>query len=131
MMWKLRRPLLALLMTACLSFWLASPSIAGIVGSLSSSGLKAGEARGEEVQKVQRALENELVVAKLKAHGLSAEEVNLKIQEMTDDQIALLAQASDDVLAGGDGIGVIIGILVIVLLVVLILKLSNKTIVVK
>lgn len=131
MMLKLRRPLLAVLTAACFSFLLTSPSIAGLVGSVSSSGLKAGEARGEEVRKVQRALENELVVAKLKAYGLSVEEINLKMQEMTDDQIALLAQASDDVLAGGDGIGVVIGILVIVLLVILILKVSNKTVVVK
>jgi hypothetical protein len=43
----------------------------------------------------------------------------------------MLAQASDQVLAGGDALGVIIAILVIVLLVVLILKLSDKTVVVK
>ncbi len=44
----------------------------------------------------------------------------------------MLAQASDQVLAGADdGLGIIIAILVIILLVVLIIKLSDKTVVVK
>ena len=131
MMSRLRKPLLALLMATYLSLLLTSPSIAGMVGSISSSGFETTQARAEEINKIQIALENELVTAKLKAYGFTSEEIKLKLQEMTDDQINLLAQASDDILAGGDGIGVIIGILVIILLVILIFKLSNKTIVVK
>jgi hypothetical protein len=50
---------------------------------------------------------------------------------MTDDQIHMLAQASDNVLAGGDGIGVVIGVLVIILLVVVIMKLLNKEIIIR
>jgi len=128
---RLRKPLLALLMAAYLSFLLTSPSIAGMVGSISSSGFETTQARAEEIEKIQLALENELVIAKLQAYGFTPEEINLKLQEMTDDQINLLAQASDDILAGGDGVGLVIGILVIVLLIILILKLTNKSIVVK
>jgi hypothetical protein len=128
---RLRKPLLALLMAAYLSFLLTSPSIAGMVGSISSSGFETTQARAEEIEKIQLALENELVIAKLQAYGFTPEEISLKLQEMTDDQINLLAQASDDILAGGDGVGLVIGILVIVLLIILILKLTNKSIVVK
>ncbi len=43
----------------------------------------------------------------------------------------MLAQASDQVLKGGDGIGVVIGVLVIILLVIVILKLLNKEIIIR
>jgi len=131
MVTRLRKPLLALTMAAYLSFLLTSPSIAGMVGSVSSSGFETTEVRMEEIGKIQLALENELVAAKLKAYGFTPEEIRLKLQEMTDDQISLLAQASDDILAGGDGVGLVIGILVIILLVIVILKVSNKSIVIK
>jgi hypothetical protein len=86
--------------------------------------------RADEMRRVQLALENEQVRAKLQAYGLTAEEVSSKLDGMSDKQISLLAQASDKVLAGGNGIGVIIGVLVIILLVILILKLLNKRIVI-
>jgi VIT1/CCC1 family predicted Fe2+/Mn2+ transporter len=87
--------------------------------------------RAAETSKIQLALENEMVKAKLQAYGLTAEEVQQKLQDMDDQQISLLAQASDDILAGGDGIGFVIGVLVIILLVIVILKLMDKSIVVK
>jgi hypothetical protein len=42
-----------------------------------------------------------------------------------------LAQASDRLLAGGDGVGFVIGVLIIVLLVIIILKLLNKEIIIR
>ena len=130
-MTALRRPLLVLSVALYLIFFLTSPTLAGMVGSLASPDLQALEMRAEEVKKIQVALENELVRAKLIAYGLTAEEVNQKLDQMTDQQLHLLAQASDDILAGGNGVGLVIGILVIILLVVLIVKLMDKTIVVR
>jgi len=127
----LRKPLLVLSVALYLIFFLTSPTLAGMVGSLASPDLQASEMRAEEVKKIQVALENELVRAKLIAYGLTADEVNQKLDRMTDEQIHLLAQASDDILAGGDGVGFVIGILVIILLVVLIIKLMDKSIVIK
>jgi hypothetical protein len=130
-MTALRRPLLVLGVALYLIFFLTSPTLAGMVGSLASPDLQASEMRAEEVKKIQVALENELVRAKLIAYGLTSDEVNQKLDRMTDEQIHLLAQASDDLLAGGDGVGFVIGILVIILLVVLIIKLMDKSIVIK
>ena len=130
-MTALRRPLLVLSVALYLTFFLTSPTLAGMVGSLASPDLQASEMRAEEVKKIQVALENDLVRAKLIAYGLTAEEVNQKLDQMTDQQLHLLAQASDDILAGGNGVGLVIGILVIILLVVLIVKLMDKTIVVR
>ena len=48
-----------------------------------------------------------------------------------NEQIHLRAQASDDILIGGNGVGLAIGILLAILLVVVILKLMDKTVVVR
>lgn len=128
---KLRKPLLVVSVAAYLTLFFTSPTLAGLVGSLASPDLQASEQRAEERKKVQLALENELVRAKLTAYGLTADEVDRKLDQMTDEQIHLLAQASDDILAGGDGVGFVIGVLLVILLVVLIVKLLDRSIVIK
>jgi len=128
---KFRIPLLALAMAAYLSFLFTSPAMAGMVGSIASDELQSSGTRAGDMDKIRLALENEIVRAKLGAYGLTQEEIQGKLQEMTDSQISLLAQASDDVLAGGDAVGFVIGVLVIVLLVILIIKLMNRSIVIK
>jgi CHASE3 domain sensor protein len=102
-----------------------------MVGSIGSPEFGSAGTRADEVIKIQLALENEMVKAKLTAFGLTSEEVQQKLQDMDDQQISLLAQASEDVLAGGDGLGIVIGVLLIILLVIVILKLMNKSVVVK
>jgi len=128
---RFRVPLMAMAMAAYLSFFFTSPAMAGIIGSISSPELQSSDTRAGDVGKIQAALENEIVQAKLRAYGLTQTEIQSKLQDMTDNQISLLAQASDDVLAGGDGIAFVIGILVIVLLVILIIKLMDRSIVFK
>jgi hypothetical protein len=128
---RLRKPLLALGIALYLSCLLVSPAVAGMVGAITSQGVSS-ETRQDEISRIQRALETEIVKEKLKAHGLTPGEIDQKLEGLSEGQIHLLAQASDQVLAGGDdALGVIIAILVIVLLVVIILKLSDKTVVVK
>jgi hypothetical protein len=85
----------------------------------------------QELNTIQAALENKLVQEKLLAYGLSADEVSAKLSSLSPSQIHVLAQASDDVLAGGDGIGLIIGVLIIIILVIIILKLLNKEIIIR
>ena len=125
---RLRKPLLALGIAIYLSCLVISPAVAGMVGTITSHG---SELRQDEISRIQTALETQIVAEKLKAYGLTPGEIEQKLQGLSDEQIHMLAQASDQVLAGGDALGVIIAILVIVLLVVLILKLSDKTVVVK
>lgn len=118
-------------MAIYLSVFVTSPAIAGMVGSIGSPEFGSAGTRTDEITKIQLALENEMVRAKLTAFGLTSEEVQQKLQDMDDQQISLLAQASEDVLAGGDGLGIVIGVLLIILLVIVILKLMNKSVVVK
>lgn len=129
---KIRKPFLA----ACLSMYLlcifTSPAIAGMVGSISSEAASGLAVKETEIGKIQRALETEIVKEKLKAYGLTPDEISARLQDLTDEQIHLLAQASDNVLAGADdGLGVLIAVLLIILIVILILKLSGKSVVVR
>jgi len=116
---RLRKPLLALGIAIYLSCLFVSPAIAGMVGTITSQGASS-ELRQDEISRIQTALETKIVAEKLKAYGLTPGEIEQKLQGLSDGQIHMLAQASDQALAGGDALGVVIAILVIVLLVILI-----------
>ena len=133
MLQKTRRPFLAVCLSIYLLCLFSSPAIAGMIGSVASSGACYDRGvRETEISKIQRALETEIINEKLKAYGLTSDEINAKLYDLTDEQVHLLAQASDNVLAGADeGLGVLIAILLIVLIVILILKLSGKSVFVR
>ncbi len=130
MLKKASHPLLVVFMAVYFIFLNTSGAVAGMVGSVTSEGQTTQSLREMEINKIQRALENQLVREKLKAYGLTPEEVNQKLSQMSDQQIHMLAQASDRVLAGGDILGTVIAVLIIVLLIVLILKLLGKEIII-
>jgi len=127
---ELRKPMIALSLALYLCCFMTSPAVAGMIGSVASD-LDAGKTRAEELTRIQRALETEIVKGKLAAYGLTPEEINRRLEGLSDEQLHLLAQASDQVLAGGDGTGVVIAVLIIVLLVLLILYLTKKQVVVR
>ncbi len=102
----MRNRVLALVVTTYMIGFIASPAWAAVIPSKGSSGNAQLE---QDISKVQLALENKLVQEKLRAYGISPEEVKAKLSCMTPAQVHMLAQASDDVLAGGDGLGFVIG----------------------
>ncbi len=128
---KYRNSSWAVLMALYLLCLTGTPSLAGMIGSVTSRPSKDQETRQQELNVIQRALENELIKAKLGAYGLTQDEIQARLQGLSDEQIHLLAQASDNVLAGGDGLGVVIGILLIILLVILILHLTGHSVLIK
>jgi hypothetical protein len=128
MLSRLRNPLLALMVVLHLLTFLSSPATAGMVGTLASNPEKIN---GEDLSRIQRALETQIVKSHLEAYGLTAEETRERLRGLSDEQIHLLSQASDRVLAGGDGGGVVVAVLIIILLVLLILYVQNKKIIVK
>jgi len=118
-------------MVVCyLTTFLTAPATAGMMGALASCP-DTGKIRGEELSRIQRALETQIVKSQLEAYGLTSEETRERLQGLSDEQIHLMAQASDRVLAGGDGGGVVVAVLIIILLVLLILYVQNKKIIVK
>jgi hypothetical protein len=99
---------------------------AAIVGShMIVSGDKKVSGRDINEEKVRRTLENKIVIEKLKSYGLSQEEVMVKMDRMSDDQIHQLASLSDRIPAGGNT-GLVIGILAVVALVLLIIYLIQR-----
>lgn len=126
----MRNRVLVLSVTAYMIGFLVSPAWAAMIPSKGLSGNAGDTLIQQDVDKIRLALENKLVQEKLRAYGLSADEVRTKLAEMTPSQIHLLAQASDDVLAGGDGLGAVIGVLIVVILVIVIFKLLGKDIVI-
>jgi hypothetical protein len=127
---RLRNPLLAIMVVWYLTTFLTAPATAAMVGGLASNP-DAGKIKAEELSRIQRVLETAIVKSQLESYGLTAEETRERLQGLSDEQIHLMAQASDRVLAGGDGGGVVVAVLVIILLVLLILYVQNKKIVVK
>ncbi len=129
---KCRKPLWAVLFAMYLLTLSGGPAIAGMIGTLTSQPLTDREARQQDIHVIQRALENEIVKAKLEAYGLTPDEIQARLQGLSDEQIHLLAQASDDILAGGDdGLGVVIAVLIIILLIILILYFTGHHVTVK
>ena len=131
MLKRFKMPLLALSMAAYLVLLMGFPAVAGLIPSIPSSIEMVGKSKEAEIEKVQKVLEMQIVADKLQAYGLSAEEVKAKLHSMSDEQLQLMAQASDRVLAGGDGAGFVIAVLVIIILVIIILKLLDKRIIIK
>ena len=129
MLSSFRKPLLAICISLYLLCIMTSPAMAGMIGSVSTSQqVMSQEVRDAEIGKIQCVLETQIVKSKLEAYGLTPDEITAKLQGMTDEQIHTLAQASDDVLAGGDGLAVLIALLLIALIVILI---TGKSIAIK
>lgn len=83
--------------------------------------------RGIDEIKVRKALENKIVSERLVQHGLSSEEAQNKIGQMTDEEVHQIAVMSDRLPAGGDGaVGFVAGVLVIAVLVLLIIYLAKR-----
>jgi len=123
----LRNRRLGFIITVWMTFFFTSPALASMIPSQGSSATVVSQ----DLAAIQIALENKLVQEKLLAYGLTADEVKAKLSSLSPSQIHVLAQASNDVLAGGDGIGLVIGVLIIIILVIIILKLLNKEIIIR
>ncbi len=124
-----RIPCLAVFLSLYLLCVLASPAVAGMMGTVASD-RDAGKARADELARIQRTLETEIVTEKLGAYGLTPAEISQRLEGLSDEQIHLLAQASDDVLAGGNGEGVIV-VLLIILIILLVIYVTGHRVVVK
>lgn len=117
---------LTLILSVYMILFFTAPGICGMVEStFNKSDIKLSQKeRIAKIQTIQRALENKIVQDKLQAYNLSDKEIKEKLQNASDAQIHILAQASEKVLAGGDSLSLLVTLLVIVLLVILILRLT-------
>ena len=87
--------------------------------------------RSGEIKKIQKFLETKMVRERLKDFGFTAEEIQTRVDQMSDQQIHRIALQLDNLEVGGDGLGVVIAILVIAILVIVIIQLLGHRIVIK
>src|SRR5712692_1468471 len=86
--------------------------------------------RAEDLQSIQRVLENKLVQQRLEDFGLTPEEVNAKLSGLSDVQLHQMAAQIDALMPGGE-LGLIIALLVIAILVVIFIYLLDRRIEIK
>jgi hypothetical protein len=86
--------------------------------------------RSRDVEKIQKFLEAKMIRERLQAFGFSQEEIQARLNLLTDAQIHQVASKLDEIKVGGDGGEVIIAVLLIAILVVLIIYLSGHKVVI-
>jgi len=87
--------------------------------------------RSADLDKIQKFLEMKIVRERLKDMGFTADEIQGKLKDLSDQQIHQLATKIDDLSVGGDAFGVIVAVLVIAIIVFLIIYFSGHRVVVK
>ena len=94
-------------------------------------GLSPAE-RSSDLQKIQKFLEMKMVGERLKEFGLTQDEIQTRLTQLSDAQIHQLAIKVDDLRVAADGgLGIIIALLVIAILVIVIIMLTGHRVVVK
>ncbi len=86
--------------------------------------------RSADLGKIQKVLETKAVSNRLAQLGLTQDEIQNRLTQLSDQQIHQVATKLDDLKIGGDGLGFIIAILVIAILVVLLLQFTGHKVVV-
>lgn len=108
----------------------------GFVPRLDAAFVPSGDSwsgldRQSDMARVQKILEDKMVRERLKALGLTEEEISARLDQLSDQEVHALATQLDTVTAGGSTAEVIIVILLVAILVVLVLMLSGKRITVR
>jgi hypothetical protein len=115
----------ALVLTSLATAWVPQEGAAMLAPATSSApAVGSGADRSEDLQKVQRVLENKLIQQRLADIGLTMEEVNARMDGLSDAQLHQMAAQIDALLPGGSvDLTTIIALLVIVILVILLIAL--------
>ena len=117
-----------LVVTTFVLGWFPPEGRAMLAPAISASVSDPG--RAEDLQSIQRVLENKLVQQRLEDLGLTPEEVNAKLSGLSDAQLHQMASQLDALMPGGE-LGLIIALLVIAILVVIFIYLLDHRIEVK
>jgi hypothetical protein len=87
--------------------------------------------RGADIEKIQKVIEVKAISERLKQFGLTQNEVQARLAQMSDQQIHQVALQLDSLKVGqSDALFVIIAILVIAILVVVLLKVTGHKVII-
>lgn len=96
--------------------------------SLESYGTALG--RTASLEKIQSVLQSKLIAQRLEDLGLTPAEIQLRLGQLTDQQIHQVATKLDSLQPGGGGLGIIVVLLVIAILVVILLQVSGHKVII-
>lgn len=86
--------------------------------------------RTADTQTIIRVIEAKMIRERLEKLGFTMEEIQSRLNQMSDEQLHQFAVTLDDIKVGGNGLGIIIALLVIAILVVLLIQLTGHKVVV-
>jgi hypothetical protein len=88
--------------------------------------------RGSDLGKIQNAIETKMIGERLKQIGLTPDEIQKKLSQLSDQQIHQLALKLDELKVGGDAGWTILGIIIVLAAIaVLIIYLSGHEVVIQ
>ncbi len=87
--------------------------------------------RTEGLEKIQKVLESKIISQRLMDFGLNSEEIDGRIEQLTDEEIHYFATQLDALNAGGDAGGFIIGAVILAAIIWLILHYTGKKIIIQ
>jgi len=87
--------------------------------------------RATDLRKIQKIIETKMIRERLKEFGLTPEEIQTRLNQLSDPQIHHLALKLDELKLGGDAVGVVIVVFLIAAIVVLLIYATGHTIVIK
>lgn len=85
----------------------------------------------KDVEKIRKFLETKMVRERLQAFGLSHEEIQTRLNQLSDDQIHQMALKLDELKVAGDGAEAVIIVLLIAAIALLIIYLMGYRVVLK
>jgi acid stress-induced BolA-like protein IbaG/YrbA len=85
----------------------------------------------KDAEKIRKFLEAKMVRERLHAFGLSQEEIQTRLNQLSDDQIHQMALKLDELKVAGDGAEAVIIVLLIAAIVILIIYLLGYRVVLK
>jgi hypothetical protein len=122
----------------CLSVYLAvAMFIIGITPRV-YAGFSSSEAisiltfdRASDLDKIRKVLEMKMVRERLKAFGFTADEIEKKLSQLSDQQIHQVAVSLDELKVGGDGWTILIVLLLIAIVVGVIIYVTGHRVVIE
>ena len=106
-------------------------SMAIVVGTDAVVAASAEHSREADIARLQRVLESKLVSDRLQQTGLTQDEIQGKIKNLSNEEVHSFASQLESLYPGGDGFGIVIALLIIVILVMVILKLADRKIIIR
>jgi len=106
-------------------------SMAIVVNTDAVVAASAEHSREADIARIQRVLESKLVSDRLQQTGLTQDEIQGKIKNLSNEEVHSFASQLESLYPGGDGFGIVIALLIIVILVMVILKLADRKIIIR